>query len=228
MSRNKRNAIETQHRILHTAEIHFAEKGFNGARVDEIAKDAGINKAMIYYYFRSKQNLLDHLLQHFVRESLDLFMDALRDNSTIDLQKLASLDMLEPVIDRFLTYLEKKKPILQILLTQAIRGEKEGTMLFHLIGETISKETDVIIQQFEEYGMEVNMERNQMLVTEFFTSIFPIIMYTVFQDSLTDYLKVSKNELKNYFIKSLELTHVAYHKNLYNEHIKKMNSGENR
>lgn len=223
MSTSKRSAEETKHRILHTAETHFAQKGFHGARVDEIARDAGVNKAMIYYYFESKQNLLDHLLQHFIRESMDLLMQSLREGSGLDVEKIAALDMFDTIIDEYLAYLEHKKPILKILLTQAIRGEKEGALLFQLVGETIGRETDYIIQQFSSYGMAIDMDRNQMLVTEFFTSIFPIITYVIFKDSLAEYLKVGNDDLKNYFVKALELTHVAYHKNLLNETIKQKN-----
>src|SRR6056297_1243735 len=105
MSKAKRSAEETKHRILHTAESHFARKGFHGARVDEIAKDAGVNKAMIYYYFDSKQQLLDHLLQHFIQESMDLIMRSLRENSGIDVEKIAALDMFDSFFDDYLAYL---------------------------------------------------------------------------------------------------------------------------
>src|SRR6056297_344791 len=158
MGKAKSNPEETKHRILHTAESHFAEKGFHGARVDEIAKDAGVNKAMIYYYFENKQHLLDHLLQHFIQESMDLLMNSLKEDSGYDAEKLASLDMFDSFFDEYLAYLENKKPILKILLTQAIRGEQEGALLFHLIGETIGRETDIMIQQFSDQGIPIEME----------------------------------------------------------------------
>jgi AcrR family transcriptional regulator len=44
-------------KILTAASKEFAEHGLEGARVDGIAHRAKVNKAMIYYYFRSKENL---------------------------------------------------------------------------------------------------------------------------------------------------------------------------
>jgi TetR/AcrR family transcriptional regulator len=44
-------------KILHAAETVFAEKGFNGASVDLIAKRAGVPKPNVYYYFGSKEGL---------------------------------------------------------------------------------------------------------------------------------------------------------------------------
>lgn len=48
---------ETARKILAAAEQAFAEHGLAGARTDEIARAAGVNKAMLYYYFDSKERL---------------------------------------------------------------------------------------------------------------------------------------------------------------------------
>src|SRR4029453_6451586 len=50
-------------RILAAAALEFAERGFGGARVDRIARRARVNKAMLYYYFKSKQGLYRALLR---------------------------------------------------------------------------------------------------------------------------------------------------------------------
>ena len=50
-------------RILAAAALEFAERGFAGARVDRIARRARVNKAMLYYHFRSKQRLYRTLLR---------------------------------------------------------------------------------------------------------------------------------------------------------------------
>jgi AcrR family transcriptional regulator len=48
---------ETRSRILSAATQEFAQHGLGGARVDRIAKRAGANKRMLYYYFGSKEAL---------------------------------------------------------------------------------------------------------------------------------------------------------------------------
>ena len=50
-------------RILAAAAAEFAERGFGGARVDRIARRARVNKAMLYYHFRSKRELYRTLLR---------------------------------------------------------------------------------------------------------------------------------------------------------------------
>ncbi len=49
----------TEHQILTAAREVFITKGFEGARMQEIADHAGINKALLHYYFRSKENLFE-------------------------------------------------------------------------------------------------------------------------------------------------------------------------
>lgn len=58
----ERNPQKSQLAILNAAENEFAQKGFWGARVDEIAKQAGINKRMIYAYFGDKESLYKQVL----------------------------------------------------------------------------------------------------------------------------------------------------------------------
>ena len=49
--------------ILNVAEALFAEKGFDGTSVRDIAQQAGVNLAMISYYFGSKEKLLESLIE---------------------------------------------------------------------------------------------------------------------------------------------------------------------
>ena len=52
----------TRERIVGAASAIFADKGFAGARVDEIARRAGVNKAMLYYHVGDKQTLYTAVL----------------------------------------------------------------------------------------------------------------------------------------------------------------------
>src|SRR6266545_704720 len=55
--RRPRDADNTREMLLHAATAAFAEDGFAGARVDDIAARAGVNKALIYTYYRDKEGL---------------------------------------------------------------------------------------------------------------------------------------------------------------------------
>jgi TetR/AcrR family transcriptional regulator len=55
--KQQRNAEATRKMILSAALIEFANAGVEGARTDRIAKAAGVNKALLYYYFKDKTAL---------------------------------------------------------------------------------------------------------------------------------------------------------------------------
>jgi len=54
--------VSTEQNILTTARKHFIQRGFAAARMQEIADDAGINKALLHYYFRSKEKLYQEIV----------------------------------------------------------------------------------------------------------------------------------------------------------------------
>jgi TetR/AcrR family transcriptional regulator len=63
-----RDPARTQQRILAAALKEFSAKGLAGARVDAIARRAGINKRMLYHYFGNKHGLFSAVLRHKLAE----------------------------------------------------------------------------------------------------------------------------------------------------------------
>jgi len=58
----------TKGQILNAAKDEFARVGFSGARMDSIAKNAGVNKAMIHYYFSTKEQLYESVIERLSEE----------------------------------------------------------------------------------------------------------------------------------------------------------------
>src|SRR3954465_13108271 len=90
---------EKQIQIIETAERLFAERGFDGTSVRDIADEAGINVAMISYYFGSKEKLL-HALFTYRAEGTTQVLEAMLQNKDLDpLQKVNV--MIDYFIDKF-------------------------------------------------------------------------------------------------------------------------------
>lgn len=66
--RPQARSLETRATILAAAEDEFARAGLEGARIDAIAAAAGVNKALLYYYFTSKDGLYEAVLDDHFRE----------------------------------------------------------------------------------------------------------------------------------------------------------------
>lgn len=65
----KEKGIEPRERIMRAAKKEFSERGYSGARMSGIAKGAGVNKALIHYYFKDKETLYVEVLRRVFRGS---------------------------------------------------------------------------------------------------------------------------------------------------------------
>ena len=86
-SRLKAEPGPTRERIKAAAAEVFIEKGLDGARMQAIADRAGANKAMIYYYFHSKEALFEAVIRETFEELFRLF-SGIQPDRNLDLKKL--------------------------------------------------------------------------------------------------------------------------------------------
>jgi TetR/AcrR family transcriptional regulator len=66
--RRRSNGIRTRAAIVAAAERHFAERGFEATRLDDIAAEVGIRRAAIFYHFGDKQELYAAVLDEVFRD----------------------------------------------------------------------------------------------------------------------------------------------------------------
>jgi AcrR family transcriptional regulator len=74
----------TEEQILKAAKFVFQSKGMVGARMQEIADEAGINKAMLHYYYRSKQMLFEAVFKNAFSLLAPQLNTILNDDSSIE------------------------------------------------------------------------------------------------------------------------------------------------
>ncbi|WP_020571185.1 TetR/AcrR family transcriptional regulator [Neolewinella persica] len=76
-------ATPTEEKILRAAEKIFLEKGYAGTRMQVVADEAEINKAMLHYYFRSKEKLFRVILTDAVNEVLPILIASLSSDKKV-------------------------------------------------------------------------------------------------------------------------------------------------
>ncbi len=99
---------DKQNDILSVAESLFETKGFDGTSVRDIAKQAGVNVAMISYYFGSKAQLLETLFTH----RLENFKV---DQDLIFGDKLTAFETLESLVTSLVTVMNRNAGVYKIL-----------------------------------------------------------------------------------------------------------------
>ena len=200
---------ESRENILNAAEKEFSLKGYDGARVDKIAEEAGINKALIYYYFNSKKELLKALYERLIKTGFQ----------AIDFSILTGGDSPEDeekrheILHSIIHFLETHHDIIRILFMESLKGNGEN-MLLDLADFYLDEGDGNLFSSFNTENIKKTPDKNQWMMTEVFTAMMPLICYVLFKSDIQKRLSVSIEEMDHYFMESLEETHFRSHKNL--------------
>jgi TetR/AcrR family transcriptional regulator len=116
---------ETEQRIFEAALTVFASKGRDGARMQEIADRAGINRALLHYYFRTKQQLYQAVFAHLFQQYVNSFRESLRLEGTFG-------EALKYFIDAYIDYVRDHQDMARLMMNENLAG---GTLL----GEHLAK-----------------------------------------------------------------------------------------
>src|SRR5688572_8169650 len=91
---------ETEQRILEAARAVFIRRGTAGARMQEIAAEAGVNQALLHYYFRSKDRLSAAVFEQFAARLFPAVIQILGGDSSLE-------EKIDRVIAAYLENLER-------------------------------------------------------------------------------------------------------------------------
>ena len=139
----------TKELIIKAAVKEFAKAGFHGARIDEIARVSGANKAMIYYHFKSKEGLYTSLAMSVIGQ----VFERIKKDSEIDLPANEKVYAIARTLSEFMDTLDDDyrriilwevasggkmfrnvfapkfiKPVLSIIRSTYVQGMKQGTI----------------------------------------------------------------------------------------------------
>ncbi len=139
---------ETEQRILDAARTVFLRRGSAGARMQEIAQEAGVNQALLYYYFRSKERLSGAVFQQIAGRIFPALTQTLGAEISLDekIDRLVALYLenlsQNPFIPGYLlSELHHHPERVQQLLTSAIGAEPGRVLppLFEKLGKQIDE-----------------------------------------------------------------------------------------
>lgn len=138
---------EKQIEILQVAEQLFAEEGFDGTSVRDIAKKANINIAMISYYFGSKEKLLEALVIHRIK-AMSMHLENLYQES------ISPLDKIDKLIAYYIQRVHQNRSIYQILHFELSNNKREiNLQAFTEVKKNNLRFLENIIKEGQEQGV---------------------------------------------------------------------------
>ncbi len=133
---------ETRTRILDAAEAVFSECGFDGASIRAIVQLAGVNLATIYYYFRSKEELLEAVFHRRLAPIKEAQLGLLQQAKEQYVNKAIPVEVILQAL---------LKPPLQVVMA---KNEDEQLKVRKLLGRVISEPSEwlqqMLILQYKE------------------------------------------------------------------------------
>ncbi len=113
---------DKQLQIIETAEKLFADRGFKGTSVRDIAEEAGINLAMISYYFGSKVKLMEAIFEVRIGSVHMRIESLLKDDSITPLQKINML------VDEHVERVSQKECFYKIMITEQLINKNPAVL----------------------------------------------------------------------------------------------------
>ncbi len=127
---------EKQVQIIETAERLFSAKGFEGTSVRDIAQEAGINIAMISYYFGSKEKLIEAIFDYRISYTRLTMLGLLQDES------LSPTIKIEKIIDSYINKMMSNQCFYRLMSQE--RAILEVHNITELIYDSKSKNMDMV------------------------------------------------------------------------------------
>ena len=163
------NDISTDERIKEAARSVFTRKGYAATRTRDIAEEAGINLALLNYYFRSKEKLFNLIMTESVQKFMQVLKDVLNNEQT-------SLEEKIELIVNVYTDVLSQNPSLPLFILSEIRTHPDELLSNMGIKDFIF--TSHFIRQYQQLTREKGqkgMHPLQLIMTIIGMTVFPFI-----------------------------------------------------
>ena len=181
---------ERRNEIIETAGKLFEEKGYEQTQVQDIVNEIGVAKGLFYYYFKSKDEVMEELADRYA----DAIIDAV--NKLID-KDITTFDKINRIFQIFIDSAEKKFGIFMGILN--VKNGKTHERIFFNVGKKMVPLVTELILSGNDNG-ECNCS-DPKFITEFLVSGLFNIMNQISPDEKIDYLKEKLPTIKTMILK---------------------------
>ena len=200
---NELKKDNTEEKILNAAQTVFIKKGLDGSRMQEIADHAGINKALLHYYFRTKQKLFEAIFKKVFKHVFP----------KIEMLVLSDL----PIEEKLGTFIEKyidvllKNPYLPAFILKEMNRDP---VFLASVMKSQGVHPEHILKMFEkemEAGTISKMDPRDLMVNVLGFCIFPfaakpllnIMFFENDKKAYNNFLKKRKEIVKKFILNSI-------------------------
>ncbi len=200
--KSKMTEKQTEQKILDAARKLFTQKGMGATRMQEIADEAGINKALLHYYFRSKQKLFEQTFQTAFAEMRPRVQVLLTANMSIE-------ERIGAFVDEYFQMIQKNRFLPLFILQEVQRDPQNLFQLMTSAGFNPRQIMPVLATQMQKTVEEVfDMILNTIALVVFPFIAQPLMTHVFFNGDQKSYEKMlegRKERVTQIILMSLEI-----------------------
>lgn len=196
--------LQTEEQILEAAKQVFQEQGFAGARMQEIADRAEINKSMLHYYFRSK----DKLFQQVFQDSISQFFPEIFQVLNAD---LALVPKIEKLVETYYNMFQRQPHLPRFIIHEMNQHPDRFKDFITSLEMEIPAKFVKQIQAEIEAGQMKKIEPQDFIINTIGLCVFPVIarpmIETVFRmddEQYQQFLEKRKKELPKFILNAVK------------------------
>jgi AcrR family transcriptional regulator len=197
------NEQKTEEQILEAAKVVFQERGFAGARMQEIADQADINKSMLHYYFRSK----DKLFQKVFQESLLQFFPKILKVLSGD---LALVPKIQKLVETYYDMFQQHPHLPSFIIHEMNQHPRRFKEFINDVGVEIPAKFVKQIQAEIESGQMRTIEPQEFIINTIGLCVFPVIarpmieiVFQMDEEKYQQFLENRKKELPKFILNAV-------------------------
>jgi TetR/AcrR family transcriptional regulator len=160
---------QTEEKIFEAATEVFIEKGMDGARMQDIADHAGINKSLLHYYYRTKDHLFNTVFEKIAGQMFKKFAPVFDENLSLE-------EKIRFFFREHITFLQNNPRLPAFLLNELHRNPSRIKRLIQ--GIDINKIWTTLEAQHKEDLIKYNITREsipQLMTSIAAMSVFPFL-----------------------------------------------------
>lgn len=198
---------ETEKLILEAAMKVFTQRGYDGARTEDIAKEAGINRALLHYYFRDKQTMFNMIFETRFREFFGgIFKIFNTDKPLFEKMKL----IIEHEISMFIAHPDLARFIIGEVANRPERLIEQGQKL-GINPRTFLENFEKQVKQEVMSGRIKSIEGRQLLMNIMSLCIYPFVaqpiirtMMQLDRTSFNNMMEARKKEIYDFIMNAIK------------------------
>ncbi|MBN1561634.1 TetR/AcrR family transcriptional regulator [candidate division KSB1 bacterium] len=194
----------TQEKIFAAATQAFEEKGFAGARMQEIAARAGINQALLHYYFRSKEKLFDAVFAALAATMFDKLFGCFSNDLPLERK-------LQMFYNEHISFLQEHPHLPTFVLNEINQNPQRLAKIFG--AERIDLMVQNVFRQLDDEIQSGNIrpvDKTQLFINVIALSMFPFlargVLEMLFQQNVNfnDVIERRKTELAQFIMNAVK------------------------